>query len=84
MSPASKTMVRAMPTPRPAVAPGERAAKLVDGLGLEEAELELVDIIPVVETKDCDELLIVAIIVMVVVDVPTIAVIVDIPIMANL
>ena len=71
MSPASKTMVRAMPTPRPAVAPGERAA-------------ELVDIIPVVETKDCDELLIVAIIVMVVVDVPTIAVIVDIPIMANL
>jgi len=78
MSPASKTMVRAMPTPRPAVAPGERAAELVDGLGLEEAELELVDIIPVVETKDCDEL------VMVVVDVPTIAVIVDIPIMANL
>jgi len=69
-------MARATPTPRPAVAPGERAVEPVDGLGLEDT--------PVVETKDCDELLIVATVVMVVVDVPTIAVIVDIPIMANL
>jgi hypothetical protein len=80
MSPASKRMVRAMPTPKPAVAPGERAAEPVDELGLEEAELELV----VVETRDCDELLIGATIVMVVVDVPNIAVIVDVPVMANL
>jgi hypothetical protein len=84
MSPASKRMARATPTPRPAVAPGERAVEPVDGLGIEEAELELVDITPVVETKDCDELLIVATVVMVVVDVPTIAVIVDVPIMSNL
>jgi hypothetical protein len=73
-------MVRAMPTPRPAVAPGERAAEPVDELGLEEAELEFV----VVETRDCDELLIVATVVMVVVDVPIIAVIVDVPVMVNL
>jgi hypothetical protein len=70
-------MARAMPTPRPAVAPGERAAGPVNGIGLEEAGLEL-------ETKDCDELLIGVPIVMVVVDDPTIAVIVDVPIMANL
>jgi hypothetical protein len=77
-------MVRAMPTPRPAVAPGERAAEPVGGLGLEEEELELVGITSVVETKDCDKLLIVATVVMVVVDVPTIAVIVDVPVIANL
>jgi hypothetical protein len=82
MSPASRRMPRAMPTPRPAVAPGERAAEPADGLGLEGAELEFVGITPVVE--DCDELMIVATVVMVVVDVPTIAVIVDVPIMSNL
>jgi hypothetical protein len=56
----------------------------VDGLEFEEEELELVGITSVVETKGCDELLIVATVVMVVVDVPTIAVITDVPVMANL
>jgi len=84
MSPASKRIARAMPTPKPAVAPGDRAAEPVDSLGLEEAELELVSVTAVVETKDCDELLIAATIVIVVVDVPTIAVMIDVPVMANL
>lgn len=84
MSPASNRMVRAMPTPRPAVAPGERAAEPVDGLEFEEEELELVGITSVLETKRCDELLIVATVVMVVVDVPTIAVVTDVPVKANL
>ena len=95
MSPASKRTASATPTPRPAVAPGERAAEPVDELGLEEVGLGLVcvvlvvvtedcDELPTVVTEDCDELPTVPTVVIVVVDVPTTAVIVDVPTIAVL
>lgn len=63
-----------MPTPRPAVAPGERAAEPVDELELEEVKLGLVIIVLVVVTKDCDKLSTVPTVVIVVINVPTTAV----------
>ena len=84
MSPASKRTASATPTPRPAVAPGERAAEPVDELGLEEVELGLVCVVLVVVTEDCDELPTVPTVVIVIVDVPTTAVIVDVPTIAVL
>jgi hypothetical protein len=84
MRPASKRTASATPTPRPAVAPGERAAEPVDELGLEEVELGLVCVVLVVVTEDCGELPTVPTVVIVIVDVPTTAVIVDVPIIAVL